>query len=160
MILKREDLAKKIKIAQDNGKIVVFTNGCFDILHMGHVDYLNKAKALGDILVIGLNTDESIRRLKGEKRPIVNETERSFILDNLKSVDYVTCFDEDTPYDLVKYIKPNILVKGADYKGKEVVGEDLVRANNGSVELIDFINGCSSSLIINRIAERYTGEKN
>jgi rfaE bifunctional protein nucleotidyltransferase chain/domain len=160
MILLRKELIAELGKVENNSKTIVFTNGCFDLLHMGHVDYLNKAKALGSLLIVGLNSDNSIRRLKGEKRPIVEEMERAFILDNLKSVDFVTIFDEDTPYELIDSLKPNVLVKGADYIGKIVVGEDLVKKNNGVVKLIEFIDGCSSTEIINRIKERYSGEEN
>lgn len=135
------------------GKNIVFTNGCFDIVHRGHIDYLNKSKSLGDVLVVGLNTDRSVRDLKGENRPINNELDRAFLLDNLKAVDFVILFDEETPYDLIKQIQPHILVKGKDYIDKVVIGQDIVENNGGHVELIDFITGYSSTNIINKIVQ-------
>jgi D-beta-D-heptose 7-phosphate kinase/D-beta-D-heptose 1-phosphate adenosyltransferase len=132
---------------QSGGKKVVFTNGCFDILHRGHVSYLEKAKALGDFLILGLNTDASVKRLKGESRPINTEVDRAFVLAALEPVDYVVLFDEDTPYELIKVIEPDVLVKGADYEGKEVVGSDIAR----EVKLINFIEGKSTTGTIQRI---------
>ena len=129
---------------------VIFTNGCFDILHRGHASYLQKAKDLGDFLIIGLNSDESVRRLKGENRPINNLEDRAYLLSALESVDYVVPFTEDTPYELIKKIYPDILVKGADYEGKEVVGSDLA----GEVRLIDFVEGKSTSRIIKKIEKQ------
>ena len=138
-----------------NNKKIVFTNGCFDVLHAGHVDYLSRSKELGDILIVGLNSDSSIRRIKGDKRPIVPESERAMIIANLKSVDYVTLFDEDTPYELIKDIIPDILVKGSDWKEDEIVGGDIVKSNGGSIERIDFTTQQSTTNIINTILERY-----
>ena len=129
------------------GKRVVFTNGCFDILHLGHVKYLQEAKRLGDVLIVGLNSDESVRRLKGKERPINPQFDRAYLLASLEAVDYVVIFDEDTPYELIKRIKPDILVKGGDYKEKVVVGSDIVK----EVKLIDFIPGKSTTKIIQRI---------
>ncbi len=143
-IVSKEELKT---ILQHSEKKVVFTNGCFDILHVGHAKYLKKAKSLGDILVVGLNSDASVKRLKGEKRPINSEFDRACLLSALGFVDYVVIFDEDTPHELIGYIKPNILVKGADYEGKEVVGSELV----DEVRLIDFVDGKSTSGIIRRI---------
>jgi D-beta-D-heptose 7-phosphate kinase/D-beta-D-heptose 1-phosphate adenosyltransferase len=128
-------------------KKIVFTNGCFDILHPGHASYLAKAKELGDILVVGLNSDDSVKRLKGKNRPINNQQDRAYMLAALSSTDYIVTFEQDTPYELIKAIKPDILVKGADYKGKEVVGRDIAK----EVILIDFIDGRSTTNIINRI---------
>ncbi|MHB8232020.1 MAG: D-glycero-beta-D-manno-heptose 1-phosphate adenylyltransferase [bacterium] len=132
-------------------KKIVFTNGCFDIIHAGHISYLNGAKALGDILVVGINSDKSVKRLKGKSRPVINEKDRAYILANIKPVDYVVIFDEDTPYALIKEIIPDILVKGGDYEGKEVAGGNIVESAGGRVVLIDFINGKSTSNIINAI---------
>jgi len=129
-----------------NGKKVIFTNGCFDILHRGHAFYLNQAKKLGDILVVGLNSDSSVKRLKGESRPINQQEDRAYLLCALESVDYVVIFSEDTPYELIDTIKPNILVKGADYKGKEVIGSNLV----DEVKLIEFVDGKSTTNIVNK----------
>ncbi|MEA3420009.1 MAG: D-glycero-beta-D-manno-heptose-7-phosphate kinase [Campylobacterota bacterium] len=139
-----ERIAKRLK---SQGRKVVFTNGCFDILHRGHASYLQKAKELGDFLIVGLNSDESIRRLKGEDRPVNFLDDRAFLLAALESVDYVVPFSEDTPYELIKKVLPDILVKGADYKGKEVVGSDL----SGEVRLIEFVEGKSTSGIIDKI---------
>ena len=137
-------IAKRLK---EQKRKIVFTNGCFDILHRGHAAYLEKAKALGDILILGLNSDESITRLKGESRPINTLEDRAFLLAALESVDYVVPFSEETPYTLIKQIYPHVLVKGADYANKEVVGSDIA----DSVVLIDFIEGKSTSGIIAKI---------
>jgi len=142
-----ERIAKRLK---EQKRKIVFTNGCFDILHRGHATYLQKAKELGDILILGLNSDESIRRLKGEGRPINNLEDRAFLIGALESVDFVAPFGEDTPYELIKLIKPNILVKGADYKDKEVVGSDIV----DEVVLIDFVAGKSTTNLIGKIAKQ------
>jgi len=138
------------------GKSVVFTNGCFDILHAGHVDYLAKAKECGDILILGLNSDASVRRIKGEKRPIVPEQERAFVLSNLKSVDYVTLFDEDTPFELISALIPDVLVKGADWAIENIVGRDVVEENGGEVKTIKFVNQASTTNIIKTVLERYS----
>ena len=132
---------------KNQNKKIVFTNGCFDILHKGHVKYLKEAKKLGDILIVGLNSDDSIRRLKGENRPINNTKDRAYMLSSYSFIDYIVIFDEDTPYNLIKSISPNILVKGEDYKDKTVVGSSLV----DEVKLIKFEPGKSTSSIINRI---------
>ncbi len=139
----------------DNKK-VVFTNGCFDIIHAGHIDYLNKAKALGDVLIVGLNSDDSVKRIKGEKRPIINEDERAEIISNIKPVDYVVLFDEDTPAELIKELVPDILIKGADWKIDEIVGGETVLANGGEVKTIEFVNDQSTSKIIDLITSRYS----
>ncbi|MHB1661628.1 MAG: D-glycero-beta-D-manno-heptose 1-phosphate adenylyltransferase, partial [bacterium] len=140
-IIEFNEIKKEISELRKESKKIVFTNGCFDIIHAGHVGYLNKAKALGDILVVGINSDKSVKRLKGESRPVINEKDRAYILANLKPVDYVVIFDEDTPYILIKEIIPDILVKGGDYEGKNVVGRDIVESAGGRVALIDFISG-------------------
>ena len=136
-------------------KILVFTNGCFDILHSGHVDYLNKAKQLGDYLVVGLNNDYSVKNIKGEKRPVINELERATLLDNLKCVDYVTFFNEDTPEQLINSLIPDVLVKGADWDLDKIVGREIVIANGGEVKTIEFSCNQSTSKIINLIIDRY-----
>jgi len=140
-----ERIAKRLK---EQGRKVIFTNGCFDILHRGHATYLQKAKELGDILILGLNSDESIRRLKGAERPINNLEDRAFLIGALESIDFVVPFWEDTPYELIKLIQPNILVKGADYDGKEVVGSDIA----DEVVLIDFVAGKSTTNLIEKIS--------
>ena len=138
------------------GKMVVFTNGCFDLLHAGHVKYLQKARGLGDLLVMGLNSDSSVRRLKGEKRPLIGEEERAHILAALDCIDYVVLFDQDTPLELITALKPHILAKGGDYTADGVVGKDVVEAYGGRVELVSFVDGKSTTNIIERILERYT----
>lgn len=140
-----------VKESQLQGQKVVFTNGCFDILHAGHVDYLTKAKALGDVLVVGINTDESVSTLKGASRPIQNLDSRSKVLASLRAVDYVIPFAEQTPLSLVEKLKPAILVKGGDYQLAEIVGSNEVLANGGEVKIIPFLDGYSSSSIIEKI---------
>lgn len=129
------------------GKKIIFTNGCFDILHKGHVDYLNKAKGLGDILILGLNSDNSVKRLKGDSRPINNEDDRAFILSSLEAIDYVTIFEDDTPLELIKIVQPDILVKGGDYSAEEVVGREYAK----SVEIIKFVDGYSTTNTIKKL---------
>lgn len=132
------------------GKKVVFTNGCFDLLHVGHVRYLNEAKSKGDILVLGLNSDESVKRLKGPTRPIQNENDRAEILANLNSIDYVCLFCEDTPLELIKKVKPDVLVKGGDWQPSQIVGSDFVMSYGGKVESLQFIEGRSTTQIIEK----------
>jgi len=141
------EIAEIVSHLKSINKQIVFTNGCFDILHIGHVKYLEEAKKFGDILIVGVNSDNSIRRLKGDSRPINNLKDRLSILGALECVDYVVSFEEDTPYNLIKKIKPNYLIKGGDYNLHEVVGRDL--ADN--VEIIDFVIGKSTSAIIDKI---------
>ncbi|MCX7735392.1 MAG: D-glycero-beta-D-manno-heptose 1-phosphate adenylyltransferase [Candidatus Kapabacteria bacterium] len=151
MVIERNELKKECSKLKAEGKKIVFTNGCFDIIHSGHIYYLSEAKKLGDILIIGLNSDDSVKRLKGSERPINTETDRALVLDSLKFVDYVTIFDEDTPYDLINLLKPDFLVKGGDYKEDEVVGADIVRENGGKVVIIPFIQGKSTTNIIQKL---------
>ncbi len=132
---------------------IVFTNGCFDLIHLGHIDYLAKAADLGDILVIGLNTDASTRFLKGPARPINDQHARAMVLASMSFVDTIVLFDEDTPYNLIKTIQPDILVKGADYKPEDIVGYDIITAKGGKVITIDYLPGYSTSLIEKRIRE-------
>ena len=153
-IIESENIKKELSGLKKKSKKIVFTNGCFDIIHAGHISYLNEAKALGDILIVGLNSDESVRRLKGADRPVVNERDRAYVLANLKPVDYVVMFDEDTPYELIKKIKPDVLVKGADYKGKSIAGSDIVKSSGGETVLINFIEGKSTSEIIKKIKSK------
>lgn len=155
-IKNRDVLTALITAERKRGKRVVFTNGCFDLLHAGHVKYLQQARRLGDLLVLGLNSDASVRRLKGENRPLIGEEERAHILAALDCIDYVTIFDEDTPLELIKALKPHILVKGGDYTPEGVVGKDIVEAHGGRVELITFVDGKSTTNIIERILERYS----
>jgi len=144
-----------ISAEKARGKKVVFTNGCFDLLHAGHVKYLQKARSLGDLLVMGINSDASVRRLKGEKRPLIGEEERAHILAALDCIDYVVIFEEDTPLELITALKPHILAKGGDYTVDGVVGKDVVEAYGGRVELVQFVDGKSTTNIIERILERY-----
>lgn len=137
------------------GKRIVFTNGCFDIVHIGHVKYFQWARRQGDLLVVGVNTDAGIRRLKGEKRPIIGEEDRIGVLEELESIDYLVTFDTDTPLELIQQIKPDVLVKGADYAKEQVVGWDFVEASGGSVALAPLIDGRSTSTVIKRILEAY-----
>jgi len=147
--------AIRLKLKASNKK-VVFTNGVFDLIHSGHVDYLSKAKKLGDVLIVGLNSDDSVKRIKGDKRPILKQEERAFILFNLKPVDYVIFFDEDTPEKLISEIIPDILVKGADWAVEKIVGKEIVEKNGGKVMNIEFMNDQSTSKIIDLIVKRYS----
>jgi rfaE bifunctional protein nucleotidyltransferase chain/domain len=130
---------------------IVFTNGCFDIVHRGHIDYLSKAKDLGSKLIIGLNTDTSVKRLKGEDRPINDEDSRALLLAAFEFADLIVLFDEETPYDLIKFIQPDILVKGNDYNPEDIVGYDILKAKGGDIKTLDFIDGFSSTSIIKKI---------
>ncbi len=148
-------LSEIITAEKNKGRNVVFTNGCFDLLHVGHVKYLQAARNLGDLLVLGLNSDDSIRRLKGPSRPLIGEDERAHILAALDCVSYVVVFDEDTPLELISELKPDVLVKGGDYTPEGVVGRDLVESYGGRVELINFVDGKSTTNIINKVLESY-----
>lgn len=138
-------------LEKNKGKKIVFTNGCFDILHLGHVEYLNEAKALGEVLIIGLNSDASIKKLKGSDRPINNEEDRKEMLLNLKAVDCVQIFTEQTPEEIIKLIKPNVLVKGGDWKPEEILGSDFVLATGGIVKSLHFKRGYSTSNLIQAV---------
>lgn len=153
MKVNRNEIAELSKKLKSEGKKIVFTNGCFDILHSGHIFYLQKAKERGDILILGLNSDASVRRLKGEKRPINSESDRATVISELKSIDYVVIFEEDTPQEIISLIVPDVLVKGGDYKKEDVVGKDVVEKNGGEVVIIQFVDGKSTTNIINRINE-------
>lgn len=148
-------LARFMDERRARGEKVVFTNGCFDLLHVGHVKYLQAARKLGDLLVLGLNSDASIRRLKGEKRPLIGQDERAHILAALDCIDYVVIFDEDTPHNLIATLRPDILVKGGDYTPAGVVGKELVESWGGRVELIRFVDGKSTTNIIEKILQAY-----
>ncbi len=130
---------------------LVFTNGCFDILHRGHVEYLAQAASCGDELIVGVNTDSSVRRLKGETRPVQDEFARSMLMASLQFVSAVILFDEDTPYELIKKVQPDVLIKGSDYNVKNIVGYDIVKAKGGEVVTIDFVEGYSTSSIIEKL---------
>ena len=145
------EILEIVQELKKSGKKVVFTNGCFDIIHTGHVQYLQEAKNLGDILIIGLNSDLSVRKLKGKNRPINNETDRAIVLSGFYFIDYIVIFEEDTPYDLINMIKPDILVKGGDWKIEDIVGSDIVLGNGGIVKSLSFKQGFSTTKLINRI---------
>ncbi len=155
MLVSLERLLEILKEERRKGKRVVFTNGCFDVIHAGHVDYLEKAKNLGDILVVGLNSDHSIRRIKGEKRPIIPQEMRAKVLSSLKPVDYVVIFEEDTPAKLIEAIKPDVLVKGGDWPLEKIVGKDFVESYGGKVLTIPFEYDISTSQIIEKIIKLY-----
>jgi rfaE bifunctional protein nucleotidyltransferase chain/domain len=145
-----EDLAELINAIKSGGRKIVFTNGVFDIIHRGHVEYLNEAKNHGDILIVGLNSDSSVKKIKGESRPLNNENDRAFVLVNLKAVDYVIIFEEDTPYNLIKTVVPNVLLKGGDWKPGDIVGSDIVLDSGGKVLSLKYINGYSTTEIIKK----------
>lgn len=148
-----EELREEVQTWKASGEAVVFTNGCFDLFHAGHAHYLRAARALGDHLIIGLNSDDSVRGLKGPSRPLVPQQDRLEVLTSLEFVDRVTLFDQETPLELLRFLVPDILVKGADYEGKLVVGRDVVEAAGGRVELIEFLPGRSTSDLIRKILE-------
>ncbi len=155
MIVSLEELLGILEKERVGKKRVVFTNGCFDIVHAGHAHYLRKAKSLGDILVVGLNSDTSIRRIKGPRRPIIEQGMRAYLLDSLKPVDYVVLFEEDTPEELIRAIKPDVLVKGVDWEIKDIVGADFVLSYGGKVERVEFEFNISTSKIIQKILKTY-----
>ena len=148
-------IRKIVKKLKKEGKKIVFTNGCFDILHPGHIKILKEAKNKGDVLIVGLNSDSSVRRIKGKKRPILDEKARLTVLEAIEFVDYIVVFKEDTPYNLIKEIRPHYLVKGSDWRKKEVVGKDLV----DEVFLVNLVNGYSTTKIIEKIKKLYNEEK-
>lgn len=149
-ILNKDNLAEWLSDCRTKGKKIVFSNGCFDILHRGHVEYLAKAADFGDEMLIGLNTDASVKRLKGPSRPINDEYARAIVLAGLEFVSAVVLFDEDTPYNLIKAVQPDVLVKGSDYKPEDIVGYDIVTAKGGRVETIDFVDGYSTTRTIEK----------
>ncbi len=140
-----------LKQWEEQKKKIVFTNGCFDLLHRGHIEYLSKAADLGDVLFIGVNTDASVRKLKGNNRPLQDEYSRVVILGALEFVDALILFDEETPYELIKTVQPHVLVKGADYKPEEIVGYDVVKASGGEIKTINFLSGFSTSELERKI---------
>jgi rfaE bifunctional protein nucleotidyltransferase chain/domain len=147
-----------IRKLQKNNKKIVFTNGCFDILHAGHVSYLSKAKSLGDVLVIGLNSDGSVKKLKGKSRPIVSQKNRALLLAALEAVDFVVIFSEPTPAKLIKAIEPDVLVKGGDWKKEEIVGAEFVESCGGKVKSLAYIKGLSTRGLIAKIQAGYSGK--
>ena len=151
MILTSAEFKKIRSDLKKENKTLVFTNGCFDILHKGHAAYLNQAKSLGDMLIVGVNSDRSVKVLKGAGRPVNNENDRAFLIDNLKSVDHVIIFEEDTPYNLIKDIVPDYLVKGGDWKEEDIVGWDIVKAAGGKVMSLDYVDNYSTTNTLNKL---------
>jgi rfaE bifunctional protein nucleotidyltransferase chain/domain len=154
-IRERKDLLRIIKNLKAKGKRIVFTNGCFDLLHIGHIRYLEKARALGDALVVGVNSDSSVRKLKGPKRPVLPVKERTEILSGLGCVDYITIFDERDPLKLITSLHPDVLVKGGDWTKDQIVGSEVVKRSGGKVVTIPFVKGASTSNLINIILKKY-----
>jgi len=151
-VLSREAVLSRFGPPRD--RKVVFTNGCFELLHRGHIEYLAQARALGDVLVVGVNSVDSVRRLKGAGRPLVPEADRAAVLSNVRSVDVVTVFDEDTPLELIKALLPGVLVKGGDYDLDDIVGREVVEKAGGEVHVLPFVEGYSTTAILNRLAGR------
>jgi len=151
----REELQRLIHNLKRSGKRIVFTNGCFDILHVGHVRYLEQAKSLGDVLVVGINSDRSVRGLKGPRRPILPVEERGEILSGLGCTDYITVFEEPTPFELISLLQPDVLVKGGDWTPEQVVGREVVEGSGGRVVILPFVEGSSTTNIIDVILEKY-----
>lgn len=156
-ILSRGELSKAVSHARGQGRRIVFTNGCFDILHVGHIKLLQRARALGDLLIVGINDDASVRALKGEKRPLIGDSERAHVLAALDCVDYVCVFSEDTPMALLEVVRPDVLVKGGDYAMHEVVGRSFVEGYGGRVELVPIVEGFSTTDLVRRIVDKYNG---
>lgn len=154
-ILEIEELVQKANTLRRSGKRLVFTNGCFDILHVGHIRYLAGARSKGDVLVVGLNSDESVKIIKDEQRPIMNQEQRAEILAGLWCVDYITIFNEPDPLKLIKAIAPDVLVKGADWREQDIIGADVVKAKGGKVVRVSVVPDISTSRIIERIVKRY-----
>lgn len=154
-VLSIDDASMVSSSAKEKKQTVVFTNGCFDILHAGHVHYLNQAKALGDILIVGLNSDASVKSYKGDKRPINNEKDRAYVLASLKAVDFVVIFNESTPETLISKLQPTIHVKGGDYTIDQLPEAKTVHAYGGKIELLSFIPGKSTTSVIERIRDVY-----
>ena len=154
-IVKLKDLVQKISTLRESGRTIVFTNGCFDILHVGHVRYLAAARSEGDVLVVGLNSDESTRSIKQENRPIVSQDQRAEVLAGLECVDYITVFNEPDPLKLIQALKPDVLVKGSDWKEEDIIGADVVQEGGGKVVRVDVVPDISTSRIIQRIVKRH-----
>jgi rfaE bifunctional protein nucleotidyltransferase chain/domain len=158
-IFAQEELKKELERIRKEGKTIAFTNGCFDILHVGHVRYLRDAKKTADVLILALNSDSSVRTIKGEKRPLIPQEERADVLAGLESVDYVTIFDEPTPLELINYLKPDVLIKGGDWAEESIVGRDVVRSWGGRVIVIPEIEGASTTNIVDKVLKVYGGGK-
>lgn len=158
-VYSREKLKKELDRHRTRGDNIVFTNGCFDILHVGHTRYLREAKKLGDVLVLALNSDSSVRAIKGERRPLIPEDERADVVSSLESVDYVTIFDEHTPLELIEYLKPDIIVKGGDWSEENVVGRESVKRRGGKIVIIPAIKGASTTNIIEKVRSVWNCDK-
>jgi D-beta-D-heptose 7-phosphate kinase/D-beta-D-heptose 1-phosphate adenosyltransferase len=154
-IKKKEDLRRIVEDLKTKGKRIVFTNGCFDLLHVGHIRYLEEAKSLGDILVVGVNSDRSVRGLKGPNRPILPQEERAEILSGLECINYISIFDELTPLELITCLQPHLLVKGGDWTKETAVGKEVVERSGGEVVILPFVEGASTSNLIETILQRY-----
>jgi rfaE bifunctional protein nucleotidyltransferase chain/domain len=154
-ICPREELRKELDRLRKEGKKIAFTNGCFDILHVGHVRYLEGAKKTADVLILALNSDSSVRTIKGEKRPLIPQNERAEVLAGLASVDYVTIFDEATPLELIRYLKPDVLIKGGDWTEDRIVGRNEVRSWGGKVVVIPEVEGASTTNIVDKVLQVY-----
>ncbi len=152
-------LARRLAALRRRGKRIVFTNGCFDLIHPGHVRYLRKAKQLGDVLVVALNSDASVRRLKGPTRPLVRQRDRCEVMAALEMVDFVTLFNTETPYTLIARLQPDVLVKGGDWSPDRIVGADLVRARGGTVRSLRFAPGYSTTRLVERIRKKVTSDE-
>ena len=153
-ILSLDELLISLKIKRENNKKIVFTNGCFDILHRGHIEYLAQAADLADIMIIGLNTDNSVSRLKGPDRPLQDEISRAVSMAAIQYIDYVVLFDEETPLNLIENIKPDVLVKGSDYNIEDIVGYDVLMKYGGQIRTIDFVEGYSTTKIVDKILKQ------
>jgi len=154
-VISLEDLVREREAARASGKRFVFTNGCFDLLHRGHVELLKAAKAKGDILCVAVNSDSSVRRLKGERRPIITQADRAAVLAALEAVDYVVIFDEDTPAEVISRLRPDVLVKGSDYSTGQIVGREVVEGDGGVVVRFPRVGGLSTEKLLTEIAGRY-----
>jgi D-beta-D-heptose 7-phosphate kinase/D-beta-D-heptose 1-phosphate adenosyltransferase len=150
-ILSQPALKRRLASLRRSGKRIVFTNGCFDLIHPGHIRYLRAARRLGDVLVAALNSDDSVRRLKGPGRPLIPQRDRCEVVAALEMVDYVTVFDDDTPYALIKNLQPDVLVKGGDWQPDEIVGADVVRARGGVVRSLPYARGYSTTALVKRV---------
>lgn len=153
-IKKSGELKKIVSRHKNKGKVVVFTNGCFDLLHYGHIKYLEDSKKKGDILIVAVNSDASVKKIKGNKRPIINEKDRLRLIAALESVDYVTLFNENTPLNLIRLLKPDVLIKGADWKKNKIVGGDFIIRHGGKVHTVKLIKGRSTTGLIGRIVKK------
>ena len=158
-ILERETLRNKLEALRKKGKKIAFTNGCFDILHVGHVRYLREAKKTADVLVLALNSDSSVRSIKGEKRPLVSEQERAEVLAALEFIDFVTIFPELTPLELINYLKPDVLIKGGDWPEEKVVGREEIKKWGGKVAIIPEVEGKSTTNVVEKIRKLYGADK-